>query len=62
MGAIDSGAARTFPRAIRMHPMVKYVGGRVLQLIPLLFWVIVINFTITHLAPGDPVTFLAGEY
>ena len=43
-------------------PLVKYILGRLLQAIPLIFWVIVINFIITHLAPGDPVTFLAGQY
>jgi peptide/nickel transport system permease protein len=44
------------------HPIVKYILGRLLQAIPLIFWVIVINFVITHLAPGDPVIFLAGQY
>lgn len=33
-----------------------------IQAIPLLFWVIVVNFLLVHLAPGDPVSFLAGEY
>jgi ABC-type dipeptide/oligopeptide/nickel transport system permease component len=44
------------------HPITKYVLQRVLQAIPLLFWVIVLNFVIIHLAPGDPVSYLAGEY
>jgi len=44
------------------HPVVRYILGRLLQAIPLLFWVIVINFMIIHLAPGDPVSFLAGQY
>ena len=47
---------------LRGKSLTKYIAGRVLQFIPLVFWVIVINFVITHLAPGDPVTFLAGEY
>jgi ABC-type dipeptide/oligopeptide/nickel transport system permease component len=44
------------------QPIVRYILGRLLQAIPLIFWVIVINFVITHLAPGDPVIFLAGQY
>ncbi len=47
---------------IRMKASTWYIGGRLLQAIPLIFWVIVINFVIIHLAPGDPVSFLAGQY
>jgi peptide/nickel transport system permease protein len=47
---------------IKMKASTWYIGGRLLQAIPLIFWVIVINFLIIHLAPGDPVSFLAGEY
>ena len=49
-------------RFIEVSPLTKYIAGRVLQFIPLVFWVIVINFVIIHLAPGDPVIFLAGQY
>jgi peptide/nickel transport system permease protein len=45
---------------IRIHPLLMYVGKRALHTIFLLFWVISINFLIVHLAPGDPVSFLAG--
>jgi ABC-type dipeptide/oligopeptide/nickel transport system permease component len=44
------------------QPLLKYILHRGLQAIPLLFWVIVINFMIVHLAPGDPVSYLAGQY
>jgi peptide/nickel transport system permease protein len=44
-----------------MHPILKYILKRILQSIPLILAVIVINFLIIHLAPGDPATMLAGE-
>lgn len=39
----------------------KYIARRVLQMIPVILAIIIINFVIIHLAPGDPVTVLAGE-
>jgi peptide/nickel transport system permease protein len=39
----------------------KYVARRILQMIPVILAVVVINFLIIHLAPGDPVTVMAGE-
>jgi len=42
-------------------PFTFYLVRRVLQFIPLIFWVIAINFVIIHLAPGDPVQYLTGE-
>lgn len=44
-----------------MHPLLKYIIKRILQCIPLILAVIVFNFVIIHLAPGDPVSVLAGE-
>lgn len=41
---------------------VYYVLRRILESVPLVFGVIVINFTLIHLAPGDPAVVLAGEY
>lgn len=38
-----------------------YILRRILQVIPLIFGVIMINFTIIHLAPGDIALMLAGE-
>ena len=37
------------------------VWRRLLQAVPLLVGVIVVNFLITHLAPGDPVQVLLGD-
>ena len=39
-----------------------YILKRALQTIPLLVGVIVVNFIIIHVAPGDPVLVIAGEY
>ncbi len=39
-----------------------YILKRVLQAIPLLLGVVVINFTIIHLAPGDPIQALVGDF
>lgn len=39
----------------------KYVARRILQMIPVILAIIVINFLLIHFAPGDPVTVLAGE-
>ncbi len=38
--------------------MLNYVIRRLLQIIPLLIGISVINFFIMHLAPGDPVLLL----
>lgn len=42
--------------------MFRYVVGRIGQAIPLLLGVVVINFLIIHLAPGDPVQALVGDF
>src|SRR5512138_335093 len=39
-----------------------YVLKRLLQAVPLLVGVIVVNFILIQLAPGDPVTLLVGDY
>jgi len=39
-----------------------YILRRIIQIIPLIVGVIVINFTLIHLAPGDPAMVLAGEF
>src|SRR5579872_534626 len=41
--------------------MLKYIGKRLLQLIPTLFFVSVLIFSLQHLLPGDPATVMAGE-
>lgn len=43
-------------------PLRRYAAGRLLQAVPLLLGVIVVNFLLISLAPGDPVTTLLGEY
>ncbi|HHW18107.1 MAG TPA: ABC transporter permease [Firmicutes bacterium] len=39
--------------------MLNYIVRRLLQMIPLLIGISIINFTIMHLAPGDPVLLLS---
>ena len=41
--------------------MVTLFGKRLLQLIPTLFFVSVIIFSLQHLLPGDPALVMAGE-
>src|SRR5215216_5480316 len=41
--------------------MLNFLGKRVLQLIPTLFFVSVLIFSLQHLLPGDPATVMAGE-
>nr|MBA2753362.1 ABC transporter permease [Chloroflexia bacterium] len=41
--------------------LTRYILRRLLQAVPLLLGVIVVNFTLIHLAPGDPITLLAGD-
>lgn len=40
----------------------RYAAGRLLQAIPLMLGVVVVNFLLISLAPGDPVATLLGEY
>lgn len=40
----------------------RYVLRRGVQAVPLLLGVVVVNFTIAHLSPGDPVTILVGDF
>ena len=41
--------------------LIGFVARRLLMAIPIVFVVIVINFTIIHLAPGDPVRILVSD-
>lgn len=41
--------------------MTAYLARRVLQAIPLLFVLAVLNFALVRLAPGDPVAYLVGD-
>jgi peptide/nickel transport system permease protein len=42
-------------------PRVRYVGRRLLQAVPIVLAIVVLNFFLLHLAPGDAATVLAGE-
>lgn len=42
--------------------LVVFAGRRLLQSVPLLVGVVVINFLLINLAPGDPITVLVGDY
>ena len=42
-------------------PLTRYVLRRLLQAVPLLLGVLVVNFFLIHLAPGDPIYLLAGD-
>ena len=41
--------------------MIAYVIRRILMLIPVLFGVVLVSFSLLHLVPGDPAQILAGE-
>lgn len=41
--------------------MLNFLGKRILQLIPTLFFVSVLIFLLQHLLPGDPALVMAGE-
>jgi peptide/nickel transport system permease protein len=41
--------------------MLTFLGNRILQLVPTLFFVSVIIFSLQQLLPGDPATIMAGE-
>src|SRR3989449_2032096 len=44
-----------------MHTLRIYILKRLLQSIPLILFVMAINFVIIHAAPGDPITYLYGS-
>jgi peptide/nickel transport system permease protein len=41
--------------------MAAYIIKRVLQLVPVIFVIICVNFVLVRLAPGDPITYLVGD-
>ena len=41
--------------------MIVYILGRLIQAVPLLLALMVINFLLIHLAPGDPLVYLMGD-
>ena len=44
-----------------MRSLLTYILRRLLQAIPLILGIVVVNFCLIHLAPGDPIVTLAGE-
>lgn len=44
-----------------MHTLDVYILKRLLQSIPLILFVMAINFAIIHATPGDPITYLYGS-
>ncbi|MGQ0570545.1 MAG: ABC transporter permease [Armatimonadota bacterium] len=42
--------------------MAGYIARRLIQAVPVVLAVVILNFLIVHLAPGDPVNILVGEY
>ncbi len=42
--------------------MARYVVRRLLQFVPMLVGIAAVSFSLIHLAPGDPIVALAGEY
>src|SRR5438128_7481720 len=43
------------------NAMLNFLSQRILQLIPTLFFVSVLIFSLQHLLPGDPALVMAGE-
>ena len=41
--------------------MAKYIGKRILMMIPVLLGVILVVFIMNHISPGNPAELLAGE-
>jgi len=41
--------------------MLKYILGRIAQIFPVLFGVLLVVFAITHIIPGDPVLLVLGD-
>lgn len=56
----------TGPQAINERPsqlkFLWYVGRRVFEGVPILLCILILNFLLIHAAPGDPATYLAGQF
>src|SRR6201747_2083997 len=60
---LGSAARTRTPRCARETncAMLTFLAKRILQLIPTLFFVSVLIFSLQQLLPGDPATIMAGE-
>ena len=47
---------------VKERSLISYIVIRVLQILPIVAGIVLLNFIIIHLAPGDPAIILAGEY
>src|SRR4051794_28385043 len=47
---------------MRPAELLRFAGIRLLAALPLLLLVVVVNFSLIQLAPGDPATILVGDY
>lgn len=59
-----AGGAATGPVAARRRPRFRYagyIGRRLLQAVPVMVAILLINFVLIHAAPGDPVLALIGN-
>src|SRR5215813_11761277 len=56
-----SAAHRYTLRCARETPMLNFLARRLLQLIPTLFFVSLLIFSLQQLLPGDPAVTMAGE-
>jgi len=41
--------------------LLPYILRRMAQLLPIVLIIVVINFVLIHLAPGDPTAYLLGD-
>src|ERR1700710_1382461 len=60
---LGSAARTRTPRCARETncAMLTFLAKRILQLIPTLFFVSILIFSLQHLLPGDPALVMAGE-
>jgi peptide/nickel transport system permease protein len=49
-------------KARDVRSLLTYIVRRLLQAVPLILGIVVVNFCLIHLAPGDPIVTLVGEY
>src|SRR6188472_1408634 len=58
-----SAALRCTQRCTREEDraMLNFLGQRILQVVPTLFFVSILIFSLQHLLPGDPALVMAGE-
>ena len=48
--------------ARKSNSLFIYILRHLLQAIPLILGIVIVNFFLVHLAPGDPIVALVGEF